>query len=321
MAVTRLADHLVGGTHAARPVATAVPVGTLYSCTDHSLIYQSDGATWSTYATLGASPLTTKGDLYAYSTANARLAVGSNGYTLVADSSATPGVAWKRPAVGVDVVPEFEDVVNLTTVSYDYEFDAADTTSLPSGWSWVNQGDSTYREVASMAALYALSSGGTTSANETHRMIVRSLPGGSAWTAVGKIPSVFGYPAGGDYIRGGLVLRDSAGGDYVFFGRKISTAGDVANVAVDYFSSLNTFSSTQLTDVLSDVPRYFKITKSSATSFGFAVSANGVGWVNHVIGYDPTADGLSLDQIGFLASGPSAGFDVMMEIDWFRVRT
>ena len=52
---TRFADHLLDGTHASRPAATAVPAGTLYSCSDHALIYQSDGATWSTYATLGTA--------------------------------------------------------------------------------------------------------------------------------------------------------------------------------------------------------------------------------------------------------------------------
>ena len=42
----------------------------------------------------GSSPLTTKGDLYTYSTTQARLAVGNNGETLVADSSATTGLRW-----------------------------------------------------------------------------------------------------------------------------------------------------------------------------------------------------------------------------------
>ena len=40
------------------------------------------------------SPLTTKGDLYTYSTDNARLAVGNNGETLVADSSASTGLRY-----------------------------------------------------------------------------------------------------------------------------------------------------------------------------------------------------------------------------------
>jgi uncharacterized protein YhdP len=48
------------------------------------------------------SPLTTKGDIVSYSTANARLAVGANGYSLVADSTQATGLKWARPvAVGI----------------------------------------------------------------------------------------------------------------------------------------------------------------------------------------------------------------------------
>lgn len=51
---TRFADHLLEGDHASRPAFGSVPAGTLYACSDHSLIYQSDGvAAWSTWATLG----------------------------------------------------------------------------------------------------------------------------------------------------------------------------------------------------------------------------------------------------------------------------
>jgi len=42
----------------------------------------------------GASPLTTKGDLYTYSTVNARLPVGTNGQLLSADSTEPTGLKW-----------------------------------------------------------------------------------------------------------------------------------------------------------------------------------------------------------------------------------
>jgi hypothetical protein len=53
------------------------------------------------YIQAGAvSPLTTKGDLYTFSTSDARLGVGANGTTLVADSSEATGLKWQAPAGG-----------------------------------------------------------------------------------------------------------------------------------------------------------------------------------------------------------------------------
>jgi hypothetical protein len=44
------------------------------------------------------TPLTTKGDLFTFSTVDARLGVGTNGQTLVADSTASTGLKWATPA-------------------------------------------------------------------------------------------------------------------------------------------------------------------------------------------------------------------------------
>jgi hypothetical protein len=58
-------------------------------------VLTSDGTNWVSSTPSAASPLTTKGDLYSFTTVNARLAVGANdGQMLQVDSAASTGLAW-----------------------------------------------------------------------------------------------------------------------------------------------------------------------------------------------------------------------------------
>ena len=58
-----------------------------------------NGSTWVAIGGGGlSSPLTTKGDIWGYSTTNARVPVGTNGQVLTADSTAATGVAWATAA-------------------------------------------------------------------------------------------------------------------------------------------------------------------------------------------------------------------------------
>ena len=70
--------------------------GTLYFVsTGVSVFFSADAAD---------SPLTTKGDLYTYSTTNDRLAVGNNGETLVADSSTSTGLRYQSAYNGNAII-------------------------------------------------------------------------------------------------------------------------------------------------------------------------------------------------------------------------
>jgi hypothetical protein len=68
--------------------------------------------------TTANSPLTAKGDLFTFSTGSAKLAVGANGTTLVADSSEATGLKWQAASSsGLSLVKRssFSNVANTGT--------------------------------------------------------------------------------------------------------------------------------------------------------------------------------------------------------------
>ena len=66
------------------------------------LYFSSDSsAIWFDFTQAGTTlPLTTKGDLFGYSTTNARVPVGANNTVLTADSAEALGVKWATPSSG-----------------------------------------------------------------------------------------------------------------------------------------------------------------------------------------------------------------------------
>ena len=67
---------------------------------DQYMKYSSSASEWQMVTIVGSDKLTTKGDLLVYNTVDSetRLGVGTNDYAVIADSSATNGLAWKQVA-------------------------------------------------------------------------------------------------------------------------------------------------------------------------------------------------------------------------------
>ena len=64
---------------------------------DTNAVEVYNGSAWVSLAA-DQTPLTTKGDLFTFSTVDARLGVGANGTLLTADSSEATGLKWAAPA-------------------------------------------------------------------------------------------------------------------------------------------------------------------------------------------------------------------------------
>jgi hypothetical protein len=129
MAALTLPGVLLTGTHAGRPAATAVGTGTLYACSDHSLIYQSDGASWSTWATLGTTGSVATdaiwdaaGDLAVGSGSNtaSKLSAGATaGHVLTSNGSAA-APSWQAAGSGGALVLLEQHTANNSSDHLDF---------------------------------------------------------------------------------------------------------------------------------------------------------------------------------------------------------
>ena len=110
---------------------------------DTNAVEVYNGSAWVAVGGGGlTSPLTTKGDIWVYGTGDTRLPVGTDGHTLVADSSTATGLAYAAPASGG----------GMTLLS---------TTTL-SGTSTTISGISTaYKNLQIVVQLVSLSNAGT----------------------------------------------------------------------------------------------------------------------------------------------------------------
>jgi len=126
---------------AARDAAVTSPQeGNACYLKDTNQVLTYSGSAWVAVGA-GASPLTTKGDVYGFSTVDARIPIGANNTVLTADSAQALGLKWAAPAspafAGVRVrksatqsIPNATDtVITFDTETYDTDAYHDNTTN------------------------------------------------------------------------------------------------------------------------------------------------------------------------------------------------
>ncbi len=102
-------------------------VSSTAAANDQYLKYSSASSEWQKVDVVAPDRLTTKGDLLVYNTVDSetRLPVGTNDYSLLADSGATNGVAWKQivdasvdASAGIDATKIADGTVTSTEFQY-----------------------------------------------------------------------------------------------------------------------------------------------------------------------------------------------------------
>lgn len=175
----------------------------------------------------------------------------------------------------------------------DLEFEE-DTTSIPSGYSWVNQGSALYGQKDGVACMLDESTSGGL------RMLVRSFPAGFGTV---EIQLDLLTPDGNG--EAGLVFRESSSGELVFFIYKptdwmsvvrfTDPSTGVAQPAVD-----------QLIDNTTSV--IMRATRNADNDWDFQWGIGGGVFTDMLLGYDPTAN-LTPDQVGFCVNNLDTGGD------------
>lgn len=226
-----------------------------------------------------------------------KLKIG-NGLDLFGDLPYASGGGVESP----DMIQAWTDAYGPCT---GYEFD--DLLEVPpAGWSWVNQGGSTYRERLG-AGVISMPSSGSSNAIRGIVMDVPSVP----FSVEGKFSLTHNTA---DFQEAGLILRESSSGELAMFSRN-----NTPSWVRSFWNSPSSYASGTTTAAQQSESFYLRLTVNSWSNVTYEVSINGVSWTTFATGVNVGAT-LTPDQIGF-GGNSTASRAIQPACHWLRVTT
>jgi hypothetical protein len=325
MAATTTLPVLFGtGVHASRPAASAVGAGGLYSCTTHSLIYQTDGvSTWSTWGTLGGSAVTDATITTTDVTTNnvsitkhgwapkapndaTKYLDGTGAYTVPAGSGGSDLVQVASGAGSVRIPRLVSDpgVVPASPATNDAEFDSG---TIPSGWSLHNAPANVDYNTTRKSCLYLKSAN---TSEGWAGIYVTSLPS----TPFTLTIAVLGFQSTADYQKAGLFVSNGATGAHEAV--QVGRHGAERRVAYEGYGS-NTAAGGGSTAAIDNiwVPVYLRIKVNTTTSVDYSWSMDGYIWRSMVAARNP---GFTISRIGIAVKQESTSTQTELLVDSAR---
>ena len=196
--------------------------------------------------TTANSPLTAKGDLFTFSTGSAKLAVGSDGDTLVADSSTATGLRYNpsRAAGRNALINGGFDIWQRSTSA------ATSTGTYPAPdrwWAYTNSGSATFARESTIIPSGALYAGKiTATASSTQVFFAQAIETANVAPFINKTVTVSGQLAASTTVAHNLLVQYSTAVDESNSGSwttitASSTSGSLTPTSTTYVSFANTY--------------------------------------------------------------------------------
>jgi hypothetical protein len=238
---------------------------------------------------------------------------GSQGATGVAGATGSAG-ATGVAGYGIRVDdPADTDWGSASADDYEFNGSIANGSTVPTNWSWVNRGTSTYRE--HFGAGRILHQAPASGSDNNVRGITRAVPSGSSWVAYCKL---FGYAGGINFSSFGFGLSD--GTKIMYFGPSYNASLGSSLLLWNSATSYNTeVAATFTPTALAKVAPYFRIQKISSSSYTFSQSLDGISWVSSM-NYN-VGGFLTPTTIGVFGLASAQNYALEMSCHWYRTRT